>query len=179
MNTETKKLKVYVAGPDVFRKDAEEFFKKVVQYGEKIGVEILVPLDPSLTRPRQIFYHNVRQLDACDCVVANVDVFRGAEPDSGTAWEIGYACAKGKLVIAYCESDDRTVEQKHLAYFNLNKEEYPGNILPDQMSTERWGYKTNLMLWFGVRDHITGNVFAALDNARWINQTVERLSNFR
>ena len=34
-------------------------------------------------------------IDACDVVVALLD---GAQVDDGTAWEIGYAYAKGKPV---------------------------------------------------------------------------------
>jgi nucleoside 2-deoxyribosyltransferase len=40
---------------------------------------------------------NKQALDACDIVVAVID---GADADSGTAWEMGYAFAKGKPVIA-------------------------------------------------------------------------------
>jgi nucleoside 2-deoxyribosyltransferase len=44
-----------------------------------------------------IFESHIRALDAAGCVVAVCD---GADTDSGTAWEIGYAIAKGIPVIA-------------------------------------------------------------------------------
>jgi len=46
---------------------------------------------------RAIFERHIRALDSASCVVAICD---GADTDSGTAWEIGYAVAKGIPVIA-------------------------------------------------------------------------------
>jgi nucleoside 2-deoxyribosyltransferase len=37
-------------------------------------------------------------------VLANLNPFRGAEPDSGTCVEIGYALALGKPVIGYADT---------------------------------------------------------------------------
>jgi nucleoside 2-deoxyribosyltransferase len=46
---------------------------------------------------REIFESHRHALDGASCVVAVCD---GADTDSGTAWEIGYAIAKGIPVIA-------------------------------------------------------------------------------
>jgi nucleoside 2-deoxyribosyltransferase len=48
-------------------------------------------------RDRAIFESHLRALDTASWVVAVCD---GADTDSGTAWEIGYAVAKGIRVIA-------------------------------------------------------------------------------
>jgi len=40
-------------------------------------------------------------IDRCDIVVANLDPFRGPNVDDGTAFEIGYAFAKGKEIWGY------------------------------------------------------------------------------
>ena len=45
----------------------------------------------------RIFWLNRNALDDADAVVAVID---GADADSGTAWEMGYAAAQGKPVIA-------------------------------------------------------------------------------
>lgn len=45
----------------------------------------------------QIFSRNINDLDRADIVVAVID---GADADSGTAWEMGYAFAHNKPVIA-------------------------------------------------------------------------------
>ena len=47
---------------------------------------------------RRIGAANVRAIDSCDLVLAILD---GADVDSGTAAEIGYAFARGKLVLGY------------------------------------------------------------------------------
>ncbi|HSL97770.1 MAG TPA: nucleoside 2-deoxyribosyltransferase [Candidatus Deferrimicrobiaceae bacterium] len=46
--------------------------------------------------PRQIFEKNLRGLDWAEGVVAIMD---GPDPDSGTAWECGYAHARGKPTV--------------------------------------------------------------------------------
>jgi nucleoside 2-deoxyribosyltransferase len=46
----------------------------------------------------QIGEANARAIDRCDAVLAVLD---GVDVDSGTAAEIGYACAKGKPVVGY------------------------------------------------------------------------------
>lgn len=47
---------------------------------------------------RRIGETNARAIDACDLVLAVLD---GADVDSGTAAEIGYAFARGKTVVGY------------------------------------------------------------------------------
>ena len=44
-------------------------------------------------------------------MAANLNTFRGKEPDSGTCFEIGYAYALGKKIYGYLE-DDRTMLEK-------------------------------------------------------------------
>ena len=46
-----------------------------------------------------IYVINVKDIDEADVVVANVEPFRGACVDDGTAFEIGMAAAKGKPLV--------------------------------------------------------------------------------
>lgn len=46
---------------------------------------------------RRIYARNLEELEKTDMVVAVID---GADADSGTAWEMGYACSRGIPVIA-------------------------------------------------------------------------------
>jgi nucleoside 2-deoxyribosyltransferase len=48
--------------------------------------------------PRQILDKNLRGLDWAEGVVAIMD---GTDPDSGTAWECGYAYARGKPTVLF------------------------------------------------------------------------------
>jgi nucleoside 2-deoxyribosyltransferase len=51
-----------------------------------------------------IYRNNLRLIGEADAVLANLNPFRGSEPDSGTCVEIGYALALGKPVIGYVDT---------------------------------------------------------------------------
>jgi nucleoside 2-deoxyribosyltransferase len=103
--------KVYLAGPEVFFYDAPVIFEKAQKFALSIG---LTPLSPFDAEPSshikndkesalKIYLGNIGLIDAADAVVANLNSFRGVEPDSGTVFEVGYAIAKGKRVIAFID----------------------------------------------------------------------------
>lgn len=96
-------MKVYLAGPDVFRLDAAAWGADARARCDAAGHQALVPLDGDETTADGIFRQNLRLLDAADAVIANLNPFRGEEPDSGTCVEIGYALARGKPVIGYAQ----------------------------------------------------------------------------
>ncbi|HEX7627427.1 MAG TPA: nucleoside 2-deoxyribosyltransferase, partial [Candidatus Methanoperedens sp.] len=58
-----------------------------------------------LDRQKIIFNKNLKGIENSDILVAVID---GADVDSGTAWEIGFAFAKGKPVLGL-RSDFRTL----------------------------------------------------------------------
>jgi nucleoside 2-deoxyribosyltransferase len=96
---------VYLAGPDVFFPNARELasFKRDLLRGH--GILGLFPLDNEVTTdecmPEAIFLSNVDLIDRSDILLANIAPFRGPSLDPGTAWEIGYAYARGIPVICY------------------------------------------------------------------------------
>jgi len=96
-------MKLYLAGPDVFRADAAAWAEGVRALCRDAGHEALVPLDGGQTGAAGIYRSNLRLIEAADVVLANLNPFRGAEPDSGTCVEVGYALALGKPVIGYMD----------------------------------------------------------------------------
>ena len=69
---------------------------------------------------KKIFENNIGFIDKCDILVANINNFRGWEPDSGTCFEIGYAYSKGKKL--YCFIDDmRPCYEKYIG--SIHKDE--------------------------------------------------------
>jgi nucleoside 2-deoxyribosyltransferase len=96
-------MKLYIAGPDVFRPDAPAWAEGVRALCRDAGHEALIPLDGAETTADGIYRNNLRLIEAADAVLANLNPFRGAEPDSGTCVEVGYALALGKPVIGYLE----------------------------------------------------------------------------
>lgn len=97
-------MKLYIAGPDVFRPDAQAWAADVRALCRDAGHQALIPLDGGETTAAGIYRNNLRLIEAADAVLANLNPFRGAEPDSGTCVEIGYALALGQPVIGYADS---------------------------------------------------------------------------
>lgn len=108
-------MKIYIAGPDVFRSNSPAFFDKVRDLVIQMGHIPLIPLDNDLgvdphntSKPELaelIFQGNIKMIQECDCVIANVVPFRGPSLDAGTAFEIGYAYATNRPVICYLPDD--------------------------------------------------------------------------
>jgi nucleoside 2-deoxyribosyltransferase len=102
---------VYFAGPDVFRPDYQEIRGKLAQLAFARGIYPLFPGEAILKGASEIVEFNLMLLRKADGVVANLNPFRGQEPDSGTIFECGYAFANGKWVIGYL-SDRRDLLSK-------------------------------------------------------------------
>lgn len=126
-------LKIYIAGPDVFSNDAVEIGKKYKALCENQGFEGLYPLDNVCSTSKEIAEGNFGLIDKCDVIIANMNPFRGKEPDSGTCCEVGYAIAKGKRVICYM-SDTRSMVEKY------------GTVDENGMNVENFGLPLNLMI---------------------------------
>ena len=97
-------MKLYIAGPDVFRPDVLKWAATVRALCRESGHRALIPLDGGQTTPAGIYRNNLLLIGEADAVLANLNPFRGVEPDSGTCVEIGYALALGKPVIGYADT---------------------------------------------------------------------------
>ena len=121
----SKKPVIYIAGPECFYPNAMELAKEAIQLCEKYGFEGLSPImgHPSLPAvdfsngkkeaAKQIFYKNINLINMCDIVVANLNNFRGWEPDGGTCFEIGYAYTQSKKIYGFME-DTRPCYEKYI-----------------------------------------------------------------
>ncbi len=125
--------KIYLAGFDVFYPDSVERGKRLKKLCEKYGFIGLYPLDNECDTAEEIFSANTEMIKNCDIIMANVNCFRGNEPDSGTCFELGFAYALGKKL--YCYTDDnRTLRQKI------------GDFDSEGFCVEDFGFPVNLML---------------------------------
>ena len=139
--------RIYLAGPDVFLPDAREHGEKLKAIANEFGFDGLFPLDNEIEGDNpaelaeKIRVANIEMIKSCDAVVANLSTFRGAEPDSGTVWEVGFAQGLGKLVVGYC-ADDRTLKDKAIDILGLSV-----GATKDQagMEIEDFGLTHNLM----------------------------------
>jgi nucleoside 2-deoxyribosyltransferase len=92
-------MKLYLAGP-LFTTPERDWNDALAALLRAGGHEVFVPQEnPAAERSgRAIFLKDLEGLDWADGVVAIMD---GADPDSGTCWECGYAYARGKSVILF------------------------------------------------------------------------------
>ena len=109
--TSSSPPRVYLAGFDVFRADAVERGRYLKTLCAANGLEGLYPFDNDIAQgptphatAHSICQANMAMIRRCDAVLANLNPFRGAEPDSGTAFEVGMAIALGKPVWAYFQA---------------------------------------------------------------------------
>lgn len=139
-------MKVYIAGPDVFRPDALEAAEAARRLAAAHGHAALLPLDNEATTAEGIFRANLALIAECDAVVANLDPFRGDEPDSGTCFEVGVAIALGKRVVGYV-SDARPLAEKMAERHGRTSDPETGRpVDSDGNSIEDFGLPLNLML---------------------------------
>jgi nucleoside 2-deoxyribosyltransferase len=104
-------MKIYLAGPDIFRPDVQEWIANARDLCRQHGFEALTPFDHGETEPRKILEGNLELIRKAQIVVANLNPFRGFEPDSGTAFELGYALALGKKLWGYIDSSEPLLER--------------------------------------------------------------------
>jgi len=98
---------IYLAGPDVFKPNYSTIRDQIKAQCSAAGFIPLSPADDETIigvageLSNQIYLQNIRYIETADIVMANVQNFRGHEPDSGTVFEIGYAIGRGKAVWCY------------------------------------------------------------------------------
>ena len=157
--------RLYLAGPDVFRPDAADHGRQLVALCAQHGFRAVFPLAAALpdglspqALARHIYQANVDHIAECDAVLANLDFFRGPEPDSGTCFEVGYAVARGKPVIGYVPEEGSLAERIRRRY-----PQAVGAGLVDAAGwqLEEFGLPLNLMLAVPCRI-VVGGLRAAL-----------------
>ena len=141
--------KIYIAGPDVFEEESVEIGKGYVQLCKKYGYRGQYPLDNvvDFNQNKQkialdIFVANKNMIDESDIVIANLNMFRGKEADSGTVWECGYAFAKGKKVYAYALDRRPMIERVH----EQQELSDDATLCQDGKIIEDFGLSHNLMM---------------------------------
>lgn len=100
---EAAKYMVYLAAP-LFSEAEREYNQKISNILTQYAMDVYLPQnfgDTSHSREeftqKGIFNKNSEALNEADIIISIID---GADADSGTSWEIGYAYAKGKKIIS-------------------------------------------------------------------------------
>ena len=135
--------RVYCAGPDVFSVNRENIFKYMKKLCVHHHLEALIPFDSDGSNPtsKAIYENNIALLSSADYVVANLNAFRGKEPDSGTCFEVGFAIARGIPVIGYTIIGNWA---QHIGIVNHTLDGLP--LCEEKQIVEDFGLPLNLML---------------------------------
>lgn len=159
-NSQRRRPKVYLAGPDVFFPDCVEIYGALKAHCLALGMEGLAPTDSALSPAvrsdpgelaQAIFEGNVALIRQADAVIANLVPFRGQEPDSGTVFEVGFAVALAKPVVGYGVPAGTYAERvaRSIACF----QDAAGKVreVATGMTVEGLGQPLNLMLSRSIR----------------------------
>lgn len=147
-------ISVYLAGFEVFAPDGPERAERMRQVCRDAGLTPISPLDKGDDTPEGdtrplvdvIYQNNIDMIDRADAVVANVNHFRGPDPDAGTSFEVGFAAGRGKKTYVYSSDGETAVERVERFYGPVTPVEGGGFVDQDGMTVENFGQPFNLML---------------------------------
>lgn len=149
----TRRHLVYLAGPTVFHPDAAARYDSLKALCRSLGFEGVAPIDGAVDgemaaaalSAAAIRAANLEKIRRAAVVLADVTPFRGPGADDGTAWEMGYGEALGKIVAPYSEN----ATQAYAAHVAAGPGE--DGVLRDAngVMVEDFGLPANLMLAAG------------------------------
>lgn len=159
-------MKLYLAGPDVFRPDALVWAAEARDCCAAAGHVALIPLDGVETTASGIYHANIDLIRSADAVLANLNPFRGCEPDSGTCVEVGFALALGKPVIGYLANDETTTARVARLSGAPLVQHQGRPVDRDGLYVEDFGLPLNLMLAVPLKIAVGGLSEALQELAR-------------
>lgn len=189
-----KHVHVYLAGPDVFARDAVALGERKKAFLASLGLVGHYPLDNEIAlgddparAARQIADANEAMILACceaggrAALLANMTPFRSPFMDGGTAFEVGFMSAlarrfEGRVMMAGYTDDLRPAEVRVAQdLFGGQVETCEGRLMaPDGMAIEAFGLVENLMMTSAI-ERCGGKIFATFEEAarfvgRWASK---------
>ncbi|WP_085837144.1 nucleoside 2-deoxyribosyltransferase [Aquimixticola soesokkakensis] len=156
MSTPETTHKVYLAGPDVFFRNAAAVMRRkgelALSYGflpsslaEDSGA---LGGDTPFDFGMSIGVANEKMMDSSDFILANLTPFRGISADIGTAFEVGYMRAQGKPCFGYTNSARDYFTRLSDDFYAGSAFESDGALTraADGLMIENHGMRDNLML---------------------------------
>jgi nucleoside 2-deoxyribosyltransferase len=145
--------RVYLAGPEVFHPQHGSIFAERLEICRTHGLTAIVPFDSESNTAEEIDRANVAKLHASDGVIANITPFRGPHCDVGTAWEIGYAAARGLPMFAFSGVAEPLASRVPAGRRRGTDR--------DGMAVEAFGLMENLMIVESLTDRVVHPSFEA------------------
>ena len=152
------RLKVYLAGPEVFLANAREQLDIKIALTRAAGLEPVSPGDFAIApQPtKRQFGHAIsaideQMMDSADAIIANLTPFHGINADTGTCYELGYMCAQGKRAYAYTNVA-ANLRDRTAGYYNGDIHTDAAGRLrgADGLAVEDMDMADNLMMQGGV-----------------------------
>ncbi len=170
--------KAYLAGTEIFYPDTKETQTKYHLLCEKYGFigfypEDIAPddefkeyvkKDDSLHEMEyQLFTHDLNHIKRTDIIIANLNDYRGNEPDSGTAVECGLAWGYGHRCFAFID-DARPMKERFKGVKKVNE----NGVVTDKDGANLEDFDMPLNLMFSDFTVFEGDFEAALKGIREI-----------
>ena len=103
---------IYIAGPECFYTYGFEMLNAMRRRAESLGFQVTLPNDNPLDmenedlqkRADSIFADLETDMNNSTVIIADLEAYRGAEPDSGTIYELGMAYARGIKNLRFIEN---------------------------------------------------------------------------
>ncbi len=148
--------RIYLAGPEVFLRDAAELYEAKKAICRQHGFDALSPLDdlpafeslPQVDAGKSISAANEAKMKACELLIANLTPFRSPSVDVGTAYELGFMRALGNPVLGYANVDAK-FRQRTIDFLNGHVTPRDGaDVMEDRdgMLLEDFDMVDNLMI---------------------------------
>jgi len=123
---------VYLAGPDVFYPDPIGVGHRKKEILRRIGLEGRFPMDNKIDFKGkrledvalEIGRANEAMIKDCDIIIANMEPWHGPSMDVGTAYEMGFGRALGKIVVGYSH-DRRPFSERVKTFLDKEKASHP------------------------------------------------------
>jgi nucleoside 2-deoxyribosyltransferase len=151
-------MKVYLAGPEVFLPNAREQLDRKIALTRAAGLvpvspgDLAIPETPT-RRERALAISAIDEqlMSSADAIIANLTPFRGIAADTGTVFELGFMCARDKLVFAYSNIAADHFSRTSGHYGGMVAPGADGHLRgPDGMLLEDFDMAENLMLDGGI-----------------------------
>ncbi len=155
--SDVQRLRIYLAGPEVFLPDALAVGAEKCRLAAEAGFEGLFPLDASLDltglakseAARRIALANEALMRSADAIIANLTPFRGVSMDAGTAYEVGFMRALGKTVLGYTNASGDYASRARL---HRTAAPLPYDCDRADLEIEDFGLPENLMIAVAVHE---------------------------
>lgn len=123
--------KIYIAGPECFYTGGFTILNAMRRRVESLGMGVTLPNDhpldmenPDLQKRADSIFADLKiVMNETTAIVADLESYRGSEPDSGTIYEIGMAYARGIRCYGYTR-DKRPLAWKDQKYVMQNGKVY-------------------------------------------------------